>query len=395
MIVSLLAVLMAAAQQNAAPWITETLHSKTLGDRTIYVALPDEYANPTSRFPVLICLDGNDTAMLRLWIAQAAYVAGSDRGVPPVIAVGIVNGADRLHDMTPKPVGSSVADFKTGGGADAFADFIINEVLPLVRRKYRTLPTIVITGHSAGGLFALYAAATRPGAFQGTVATSPALWYNDALPAREFADAIAQSTSPQRIFAASGGVDEADIDTTTQRFYHRLDSLRSATVAVGYQRYPDQTHSMTALGFADGWRFVFERVSIRHVTFQTLPATADSAAIAGALDASERSYAAAARELRLPEQLPEDMVNSFGYRLLGRGKTWWALRVFRQNVDRYPGSVNVYDSYGDGLVAAGDTAAAIEQFRQAVKVGRRTGAPVAAETHEKLARFTAAMSHRR
>ena len=79
---------------------------------------------------------------------------------------------------------------------------------------------------------------------------------------------------------------------------------------------------MTALGFADGWRFVFERVSIRHLAFQTLPlATADSAAIAAALEASERTYAAAARELRLPEQLPEDMVNSFGYRLLGRGKT--------------------------------------------------------------------------
>ncbi len=296
--------------------------------------------------------------------------------------------------MTPKPVGSSVADFKTGGGADAFRDFILNEVLPLVRRKYRTLPTTLTTGHSAGGLFSLYAAATHPEAFQGTIATSPALWYNDARPAREFADAIAKSTSPQRIFAASGGVDEADIDSTTQAFYHRLDSLRSSTVAVGYQRYPDQTHSMTALGFADGWRFVFERVSIRHVAFQTLPSTADSAAIAAALEAAERTYAAAARELLLPEQLPEDMVNSFGYRLLGRGKIWWALRVFRQNVERYPNSVNPYDSYGDVLIAAGDTAAAIQQFRQAIEVGRRTGAPVAAETREKLARFTAATSHR-
>ena len=382
-------------QQSAAPWITETIHSRTLGDRTIYVALPDAYAEGTKASPVLVCLDANDTPMFRLWITQAAYVADNDRGVPPVIVVGIANGSDRLHDMTPKPVGSSVADFPTGGGADAFADFILNEVLPLVRRKYRTLPTTVITGHSAGGLFSLYVAASRPGAFQGTVATSPAIWYNDARPAREFADAIAQANRPQRIFAASGGVDEADIDTTTQKFVHRLDSLRAPSVAAGYQRYPDQTHSMTALAFADGWRFVFERVSIKHVAFAALASTADSAAIAAALDASERSYATAARELGLPEQLPEDMVNSFGYRLLGRGKIWWALRLFRQNVNNYPNSVNPYDSYGDGLIAAGDTAAAIEQFRRAVEVGRRTGAPVAAETREKLARFTAARSPRR
>ena len=263
-----------------------------------------------------------------------------------------------------------------------------------MRRKYRTLPTTLITGHSAGGLFSLYAAASRPGAFQGTVATSPALWYNDSRPPREYADAIAKAAAPQRIWAASGGVGEEDIDSTTQQFYHRLDSIRPNSVAVGYQRYPDQTHQMTALAFADGWRFVFERMSIRHIPFQTLASTADSAAIAAALDASERSYAVAARELRLPEQLPEDMVNSFGYRLLGRGKIWWALRLFRQNVNNYPNSVNPYDSYGDGLIAAGDTAGAIAQFQKAVEVGRRTGAPVAAETREKLVRFSAARSHR-
>jgi len=392
MIVPLFTLLLAAQQ---SPWITDTLHSKTLGDRMIFIALPDEYATPHTRFPVLICLDGNDTPMFRLWIAQAAYVADNDRGVPPVIAVGIDNGADRLHDMTPKPVGSSVARFTRGGGADAFADFILTEVLPRIRRKYRTLPTTVIVGHSAGGLFDLYAAATHPGAFQGTIALSPALWYNDSLPARDFADAIAKSTAPQRIFASSGGVDEPDIEPTTRTFYHRLDSLRGAMVAVAYQRYPDQTHSMTALGFQDGWRFVFDRVSIRHVALDTLHlATADSAAIAGALDASARSYAAAARELLLPEQLPEAMLNNFGYRLLARDKNAWALRVFKQNVEWYPQSVNVYDSYGDGLIAAGDTTGAIQQFRQAVEVGRRTGAPVAAETREKLARFSAAKSHR-
>lgn len=44
-------VLLIAAQQT--PWITDTVHSKTLGDRTIHVALPDAYATPNTRFPVL------------------------------------------------------------------------------------------------------------------------------------------------------------------------------------------------------------------------------------------------------------------------------------------------------------------------------------------------------
>ncbi len=38
MIIPLLALLL--QQDPGQPWITETLHSPTLGDRTIYVALP-------------------------------------------------------------------------------------------------------------------------------------------------------------------------------------------------------------------------------------------------------------------------------------------------------------------------------------------------------------------
>lgn len=76
----------------------------------------------------------------------------------------------------------------------------------------------------------------------------------------------------------------------------------------------------------DGWRFVLDRVSVRYLPIQSSPGDADSAAIAGAFAASQKAYAAAAKELLLPEQLPEGILNNFGYRMLGRGKTWWALR---------------------------------------------------------------------
>lgn len=59
--------------------------------------------------------------------------------------------------------------------------------------------------------------------------------------------------------------------------------------------------------------------------------------------------------------------------LLGHGLIWEkryeeAKQVFGFNIDEYPESANVYDSYGDALLAEGDQAGALEYFRKAVEV---------------------------
>ncbi len=61
-----------------------------------------------------------------------------------------------------------------------------------------------------------------------------------------------------------------------------------------------------------------------------------------------------------------------------------AVWFFRQNVELYPESANVYDRLGDGLLAMGDTTAAMSQFRRAVEVAARTGHGVFQESQKKL-----------
>ena len=376
-----------AAAQGASPagWAREVVPSSKLGRRTLYVATPEGYERGRMRYPVLVLLDADDPPMFRLGIAHAVYLA-DNAGMPPMIVVGIVNGDDRIHDMTPPPVGTSVAEFKTAGGADAFADFIVNEAIPRVRAKYRTLPTTVLAGHSAGGLFALHAAATRPGAFQAVIAVSPALWYNDSLPARIYADSIARSSVPLRVFVASGGVDEPDIDLTTRRFAQRLDSIKRPTVALAYRHYPDDTHSLTPLsGLADGLRFAFEPVLPRRLPIARLGPRADSATVMRALAASEAMYADSARLLLLPERLPERVVNRLGYfalRTLEHAAL--SILVFQRNVELHPESARVHASLADGYLARGDTAAGIAHLRQAVTISRSSGAELPAEAHATL-----------
>jgi pimeloyl-ACP methyl ester carboxylesterase len=82
----------------------------------------------------------------------------------------------RSLDLTPP----GAAPIEGYGGADEFLDFIEGPVRSAVRER---LPTITASrealyGHSYGGLFALHALFTRPGAFDCYIASSPSIWWN-------------------------------------------------------------------------------------------------------------------------------------------------------------------------------------------------------------------------
>lgn len=63
------------------------------------------------------------------------------------------------------------------GGAEAFLNFIEEKLKPLVATRTRIdAAHQVIFGHSFGGLFVLCALCTRPAAFRGWIAISPAIW---------------------------------------------------------------------------------------------------------------------------------------------------------------------------------------------------------------------------
>ena len=376
-----------AAAQTAPgdPWITEVVVSKPLGaSRAVFVVTPDGYKADSARYPVLIILDASDRPQFKLALANVGFLAS--RGViPPMIVVGIPNASDRTHDLTPAPTGRTAKDFPTAGGSAAFESFLSDEVLPTIHSKYRSLPTTLLAGHSFGGLVALEVAANRPGTYQGIIAMSPALWWNDTTLVASYARAIAKSRTIQRLFVTSGGL-EPDIDRPTRAFAKKLDSMKPSSVVVAYRGYPEDTHGLTpAPSLADGLRFIFEPVSMATFPISKLNPGVTSAMVVSAVLQTESLYAAGARQLGLPEKLPEGELNALGYNVLqslnSPGLAAW---VFQQNVDMYPQSANVYDSLGDALLAKGDSTAARNEFKRAADLAVSQGRPVAEETRAKL-----------
>jgi CubicO group peptidase (beta-lactamase class C family) len=93
-------------------------------------------------------------------------------------------------------------------------------------------------------------------------------------------------------------------------------------------------------------------------------ATAD---LLSKLQGTERALAwyRAARAKRAERLAPSDL-NTLGYRLLRSGQTADAVKVFEANVQLYPEDANAYDSLGEGQMAAGNTKAAIENYRKSL-----------------------------
>jgi hypothetical protein len=64
----------------------------------------------------------------------------------------------------------------------------------------------------------------------------------------------------------------------------------------------------------------------------------------------------------------EDEMNSAGYTALAQQRPADALRLFAWNASEYPCSSNVWDSYGEALLAGGDSSAALASYRHAAEL---------------------------
>ena len=66
---------------------------------------------------------------------------------------------------------------------------------------------------------------------------------------------------------------------------------------------------------------------------------------------------------------PEGKINNYGYRFLNDfNDTDKALEFFKKNVENYPNSANVYDSYGEALLKKGDTKNAMINYEKAFQM---------------------------
>jgi predicted alpha/beta superfamily hydrolase len=254
-----------------------TLHSTYVeGGFEISVGLPAHYKTDTSSYSVLFVPDAMYEFPLVLETLRLMQITGE---LPEILVVGIgyptrhdtSAWAYRTRDLTPtfdaaadsslRTACPTMPDFRSGG-AESFLQFMIRELIPFIKHRYRVKESaFAFAGHSLGGLFALYALFEAPGAFQKMIIGSPSLWWDSGVMfqyekrySEKYGDLSAE------IFL-SVGADESVSAEMVENMKAMSDSLHSR----GYENlkldtciFPDETHmSVIPATWSRGLRWIY------------------------------------------------------------------------------------------------------------------------------------------
>ena len=252
------------------------------------VALPVTYkVDREARFPVMYVTDGDlnfGLAATRSMLTTSDLI---EPGVSPAIIVGIGYdepwrmGVLRVRDFTPE---NSVDDWfadayvelagrrPESGGADAFIDFLVNELHPHVLGCYRVAgDTAALMGDSYGGLFSFYNLLERTPLFDRLWLGSPGVlgcghYLLDRLPER----LAAGFERPTRVFASLGELERTgsiggtfpeEIYQDLAGSYAIIDEALSAcddpNLSYASQEFEGETHSsVVPAAFCRAYRFL-------------------------------------------------------------------------------------------------------------------------------------------
>ncbi len=229
-------------------------------DYVLYVSLPSSYAtNPERRYPVIYACDGYwDFPLLNAELGNLSY----DGAVPECILVGMAYGgtnpnvgALRQIDLTPW---MPAAPDK--GHAAEFLSVIESQIIPYVETQYRADSSYrVLTGSSYGGIFTVFALFEKPGLFQGYIAPSPSLWWqNSQMKTVVDQYAAAHTSLAARLYLTWGSDESYSIRYTTKELFLQLQALKLTGLEVAAREMTGERHAgPKGESFNRGLRYVF------------------------------------------------------------------------------------------------------------------------------------------
>lgn len=206
-----------------------TINSKVYKNiRNLRVWLPANYFAPVNRnkhYPVLYMQDGQNlfdeaTAQFHEWRFDETvqFLTGSMR-IHPMIVVGIDSTPRRANEYLPYPDANNteLGKYETQDvHGKQYGDFVINEVMPLIEKKYRVLTGPHNTGLGGamyGADAALYAVLGHSGVFGKLLLESPTLGVgNEQL----LKDTEKATTFPEKLYIGTGTAEEADEKASAQ-----------------------------------------------------------------------------------------------------------------------------------------------------------------------------------
>ncbi len=335
------------------------IHSSVLNEERNYrISLPDSYAwAKDRRYPVLYVLDGESNF---LHTAVSAGFLAAHGEIPEMIVVGI-DSTVRVRDFTQTDWPQA---WVGGGGAVNFKRFLSAELIPAIEQTYRADGFRVLSGHSAGGQFALFCLTSEPSLFRAYIAISPSLDWDHNLPQRSLEKAF-DSTRNLEAFLYIARSD--DFGRPLADYKRLVDTLKRKSPK-GFrwfsQAFPNETHSgVPLLAQIDALRHLYSGYRFH-----------DDMMSKG-IQYAERHFREVSKKIGWPIALPEGVINEFAYEALSQGRVKEAIGLFQQNVENNPNSANAWDGLADGYAKLGHWRDAVQASEKAVTLATEFNSP--------------------
>ena len=349
-----------------------TIKSAVLGEeRIVLVRTPVGYETNNVKYPVLYMTDGD--AHMDHTASTIDFLRRNGR-ISDLIVVGVTN-TDRTRDLTPVKAtlknAAGELQFPTSGGADNFLKFFETELIPQIEKDYRVQPYRIFAGHSLGGLFAIHAMMTKPGLFNSYIAVSPSLQWENGEALKRAVDFLSKQKEMNVTLFTSIGNEPGAIGECFDRFKEALAKSNIKGFDWQAERLADEDHGSVVLRshyfglrkIYDGWQ---------------APRDPQSGAFTGGLQGADAHYKKLSEKFGYPIPVPENLINQIGYQYLGNGQPDEAIAAFKANVERYPGSANVYDSLAEAYERGGRIDLAEPLYDKARTLGQQNNDPNAA-----------------
>ena len=365
----------------------DSIQSKILGEqRKVWVYVPDQDPNSVysqQRYPVVYLLDGDAHFYSVVGMIQQLSSVNGNMLCPKMIVVGIPN-TDRTRDLTPTHIDADPpfmdsTSAKTSGGGENFIAFIEKELMPHIEAKYPTEAYKMLIGHSFGGLTVMQTFTHHTDLFNAYICIDPSMWWDKQKLLKETQRALAEKKFERKSLylgianTMDEGMDITKVQKDTSGYTKHIRSIlelrsyfeKNKQNGLKYRGkyYADDTHgSVPLITEYDALRFIFDFYSLK---FSFKDFTDSTTALA---DKYRNHFADISKKMGYKVKPYEDQINGMGYESMNGKLYKKAEGFFKLNVDNYPESFNVYDSYGDYFVAIGDKANAGIQFEKALSI---------------------------
>lgn len=359
-------------QSNILIGTEHKIQSRILGEeRRYFVNLPSSYERDEfyiqKQYPVLMLLDGDTHFHSASGVIR--HMGGNEQ-MPEMIVVAVPN-TNRARDLTPTRSKTDIGGnndaqaFASSGGSENFLRFLETELLPRINKEYRTLPYVVLVGHSLGGLFAVDSFLNQR-VFNAYLAIDPSLAWDEQVIVKKAKLVLANNRSfKSTLYVAQAnnpfdeGRNAGARGEAFQSFITSLAGNKSEGLRQGYAFFEHEDHfSVPLISLYHGLLFIFEGYKF---PLNTL-------ANKGASDV-KKHYELFSRRAGVDIRPPGKLINgAASFLLYSEKKVDKAIELFELNREYYPKSSVAYSSLGDAYKVKGNREMAIINYRKSLEI---------------------------